>query len=139
MTAYKGFTEAQAKAHKKYMEGVATIQVRTTADRREIIKTIAGKDGESVNAYINSAIDERIERRCRYRLDKHGMKLHKERNERGEAVYYLTDEINTERPDDDDGYRWLTLSELLEYCEELAEKDSLARAEEAERRAAERA
>ena len=41
MAAYKGFTEAQAKAHKKYMETVATIQIRTTADRRELIKAHA--------------------------------------------------------------------------------------------------
>ena len=60
--AYKGFTEAQAKAHKKYMESVATIQVRTTAERRDLIKAHAESQGQSVNAYINQAIDERIAR-----------------------------------------------------------------------------
>ena len=62
MAAYKGSTEAQAKAHKKYMEGVATIQVRTTADRREQIKSHAEAHGESVNSFINRAIDEQMKR-----------------------------------------------------------------------------
>ena len=62
MAAYKGFTEAQAKAHKKYMEGVATIQVRLTAERREEIKAHAERKGESVNAFINRVIDEAMER-----------------------------------------------------------------------------
>ena len=62
MAGYKGFTEAQAKAHKKYMEGVATIQIRMTAERREEIKAHAERTGESVNAFINRAIDETIER-----------------------------------------------------------------------------
>ena len=62
MAAYKGFTEAQAKAHKKYMEAVATIQIRTTADRRELIKAHAEAHGESANALINRAIDETMER-----------------------------------------------------------------------------
>ena len=62
MTSYNGFTEAQAKAHKKYMENVATIQVRTTAERRESIKAHAESRGESVNGFINRAIDEAMER-----------------------------------------------------------------------------
>ena len=62
MAAYKGFTEAQAKAHKKYMESVATIQIRTTAERRDIIKAHAESLGESVNGFINRAIDSQIER-----------------------------------------------------------------------------
>lgn len=62
MAAYKGFTEAQAKAHKKYMETVATIQIRTTADRRDLIKAHAEAQGESVNSFINRAIDEQMKR-----------------------------------------------------------------------------
>lgn len=55
-------TEAQKKAQKKYMEGVATIQIRTTEDRRDIIKAHAESKGESVNAFINRAIDNQMER-----------------------------------------------------------------------------
>ena len=63
MTAgYKGFTEAQARAHKKYMEGVATIQIRMTAERREEIKAHAESRGESVNAFVNRAIEEAMKR-----------------------------------------------------------------------------
>lgn len=62
MSPYKGFTEAQAKAHKKYMENVATIQVRTTTERRDEIKAHAQTQGESVNTFINRAIDNQMER-----------------------------------------------------------------------------
>lgn len=62
MAGYKGFTPAQAKAHKRYMEGIATIQVRTTVERREEIKSYAEKHGESVNALILRAIKELMER-----------------------------------------------------------------------------
>lgn len=55
-------TEAQKRAQRKYMETVATIQIRTTADRRELIKAHAEAQGESVNGFINRAIDEQIER-----------------------------------------------------------------------------
>ena len=62
MNAYKGFTEAQAKAHRKYMEGVATIQIRTDANRRESIRNHAASCGESLNQFVNRAIDETMER-----------------------------------------------------------------------------
>ena len=55
-------TEAQKKAQKKYMETIATIQIRTTAERRDIIKVYAETHGESVNGFINRAIDEAMER-----------------------------------------------------------------------------
>ena len=44
------------------METVATIQIRTTADRRELIKAHAEAQGESVNVFINRAIAETMER-----------------------------------------------------------------------------
>ena len=62
MSPYKGFTPAQAKAHKKYMEGVATIQVRVTPERRDEIKSHAAARGESVNGFIGRAITETMER-----------------------------------------------------------------------------
>lgn len=52
MLAYKGFTEAQAKAHKKYMESKATIQLIMTGEQRDSIKDRAAALGLSVNAYI---------------------------------------------------------------------------------------
>lgn len=52
MLAYKGFTAAQAKAHQKYMEGQATIQLRMFEDKRKAIKDRAAALGVSVNAYI---------------------------------------------------------------------------------------
>jgi len=55
-------TEAQKKAQRKYMESVATIQIRTTAEQRDTIKTHAQARGESVNGFINRAISETVER-----------------------------------------------------------------------------
>lgn len=55
-------TEAQKKAQRKYMETVATIQIRTTTDYREQIKAHAEARGESVNGFINRAIEEAMER-----------------------------------------------------------------------------
>lgn len=55
-------TEAQKKAQKKYMENVATIQIRTTAERRDTVKSHAEARGESVNGFINRAIDHEMER-----------------------------------------------------------------------------
>ena len=60
--AYKGFTEAQAKAHKRYIENRATIQIVTTAENRETIKAHANKQGESVNTFVLRAVNETIER-----------------------------------------------------------------------------
>ena len=60
--AYKGFTEAQAKAHKRYIENKATIQIVTTEENRETIKAHAKKQGESVNAFVLRAVNETIER-----------------------------------------------------------------------------
>ena len=64
MSGYKGFTEAQARAHKKYMESVATIQIRMTPERREEVKALAAAGGESLNTFINRAIAEALERQA---------------------------------------------------------------------------
>lgn len=60
--SYRGFTEAQARAHKKYISNFVEVKVRMTADRRETVRSHAEAVGESLNAYINRAIDEAIER-----------------------------------------------------------------------------
>ena len=61
-SSYRGFTEAQARAHKKYIAQFVEMKVRTTPERREIIQSAATSQGQSVNAYINQAIDERMDR-----------------------------------------------------------------------------
>lgn len=55
-------TEAQKRAQKKYMENVATIQIRTTPDQRDQIRIRAAADGQSVNAWIIQAIEEKLQK-----------------------------------------------------------------------------
>ena len=61
-STYRGFTEAQARAHKKYIAQFVETKVRMTPERREEIRAHAESKGESVNAFINRAIDETMER-----------------------------------------------------------------------------
>lgn len=57
------YTEAQAKAAKKYLkESVEDIRIRVPKGQKNIIKAAAEKAGESVNGYIKKAIDQRMER-----------------------------------------------------------------------------
>lgn len=55
-------TEAQKRAQRKYMQSVATIQIRTTPEHRAAIQTHAEALGESVNGFINRAVSEAMER-----------------------------------------------------------------------------
>lgn len=55
-------TAAQKRAQKKYMESKATIQIVTSDERRRQIKAHAEARAESVNAFINRAIDETMAR-----------------------------------------------------------------------------
>ena len=55
-------TEAQKKAQQKYMEKFVRVEVRMTPEKRDIIQDHAITVGMSLNAYINEAIDEKIER-----------------------------------------------------------------------------
>lgn len=59
---YKGFTPAQARAHKKYMENFVELRARVSPDRRNEIQAHAKNRGESLNAFINRAITETMER-----------------------------------------------------------------------------
>lgn len=61
-STYRGFTEAQEKAHKKYMQNFVEVKVRMTPEKRAIIQEHASKRGESATAFINRAIDETMER-----------------------------------------------------------------------------
>ena len=56
-------TKAQQRAVNKYMkENYDEIKVRTDKGKKEKIKAHAESQGESVNAFINRAIDEVMER-----------------------------------------------------------------------------
>ena len=56
-------TPAQKKAQQKYMERFAVARVRMDKDRYERVQAHAAqRDGGSVNAFINRAIDETMER-----------------------------------------------------------------------------
>lgn len=59
---YNGYTEARARANKKYISQFVEVKVRLTAEQREKIKAHAERKGESVNGFINRAIDETMER-----------------------------------------------------------------------------
>lgn len=59
---YKGFTPAQAKAHKKYMEGFVELRARVSYAERDSIQAHATARGESVNGFIKRAISEAVER-----------------------------------------------------------------------------
>lgn len=61
-SSYRGFTEAQEKAHKKYMKNFVEVKVRMTPEKRTIIQEHAAKHGESATAFINRAIDETMKR-----------------------------------------------------------------------------
>lgn len=43
---YRGFTQAQAEAHKRYMEDSVEIKVRMTADKRTIVQEHVANMGE---------------------------------------------------------------------------------------------
>lgn len=70
--------------------------------------------------------DYMIERRIRYRLERHGMKMRKCYDTATHKYSYFIYEIGGDdtRPDDSDSNRWFSLDELLNYCEELAEEES---------------
>ncbi len=59
---YRGFTPAQAEAHKRYMKNFVEIKVRMTAEKRGLVQGHATEMGESTTAFINRAIDETMER-----------------------------------------------------------------------------
>ena len=55
-------TEAQKKAQQKYMEKFAVARVRMNREKYEQIQAHAETQGESVNGFINRAIDNQMER-----------------------------------------------------------------------------
>lgn len=55
-------TAAQKRAHKVYIEKFARMEIRVSLERRDEIQAHAAAHGESVNAFINRAIQEAMER-----------------------------------------------------------------------------
>lgn len=55
-------TAAQKKAQENYMEKFDIVRVRVEKGKKESIKSHAASQGESVNAFVNRAIDETMER-----------------------------------------------------------------------------
>ena len=60
---FLGISEARKKANDKYLtEKVDEIKVRVPKGNKDVIKAHAETHGESVNAFVNRAIDEAMER-----------------------------------------------------------------------------
>ena len=57
---YPGFTEARARANKKYMERFVEVKVRMTPERRSAVQAHAEAQGESTTGFINRAIVNQI-------------------------------------------------------------------------------
>ena len=55
-------SEAQKKASAKYLDKLDEVRIRMPKGRKETIQAAAAAAGESVNAYINTAIAQRMER-----------------------------------------------------------------------------
>lgn len=58
-------TEAQQRAQRVYMEKFARIEIRVTPEKQHMIQAHAAAQGESVNGFINRAVDETMEREAR--------------------------------------------------------------------------
>lgn len=55
-------TENQKKSQRDYMSKQDLFQIRMEKGKKEIINAHAKRQGESVNSFINRAIDEAMER-----------------------------------------------------------------------------
>ena len=60
MDEQKAVSEAQKRAHRKYMEKFVEIKVRVTPEKRTAIQEHARTMGESATTFINRAIDNQI-------------------------------------------------------------------------------
>lgn len=56
------YTEARARANKKYMEKFVEVKVRMTPEKRTAVQDHAKSMGESATEFINRAIDEAMDR-----------------------------------------------------------------------------
>lgn len=55
-------TEAQKESQKKYMKSVARVGITMEPEKKKRLQEHADSKGESVNSFVNRAIDETIER-----------------------------------------------------------------------------
>lgn len=62
MSVYKGYTEAQAKANKKYIDKFFNITFRVSPAKRDEIQAYAQSRGESVNGLLTRLVEEAMER-----------------------------------------------------------------------------
>ncbi len=53
-------SEARKRANQKYIDKQGEIKVRVSKDRKVLIQTHAAARGESVNGFINRAIDNQM-------------------------------------------------------------------------------
>lgn len=61
-STYRGYTEARKKANAKYISQFVEVKVRMEPDHRESVRAHAEAQGESLNGFINRAIDETMQR-----------------------------------------------------------------------------
>ena len=61
-STYKGLTESRKRANDKYLASQDEIKIRMPKGKKDEIKRHAAALGQSVNSFINDAIDEKIER-----------------------------------------------------------------------------
>ena len=55
-------TDAQARAQKAYMDKISRVEITMKPEKKKLIQNHAERRGESVNGFINRAIDETMER-----------------------------------------------------------------------------
>lgn len=55
-------SEARKRANQKYIDSLEEIKVRVSKGRKSEIRTHAEQHGESLNGFINRAIEETIQR-----------------------------------------------------------------------------
>ena len=58
-STYKGFTEAQERAHKKYIARFVEVKIRMLPEERDVLKAHIERTGESANAFLHRAITAR--------------------------------------------------------------------------------
>ncbi|MDE7331188.1 MAG: antitoxin [Lachnospiraceae bacterium] len=54
------YTEAQAKATKKYLSGIGECKLRVSKEKKEYYMSVAKEAGMSLNEYIIQAVEEKI-------------------------------------------------------------------------------